>query len=666
MSGDEYSAGVAEDYRQALEELNQNLRVEIITLTNIAKESITHAAEISNVLRDHIEKSHPNKTLPALYVLDSIVKNVGKPYTLYLHSKLYSIFMGAYAKVDNATRRKMEEMLKTWKEPVPGAMGNTPVFGPDVTRPIENALIDARSKTYAAHQENMQRQQQLLGRPRVPMQFPVRDTPTPPGVRPGSQHSGPSYGQQAYPGPNGRLPPYDTSMPQTALPLPVSKGTIHLSSRAMPQYGAPVPMQQQQQQQQQPMRPPYPGYQGVFGAPPHGTSIDKLRADIHRLMQSERAEVTRFPHDLSRQTKLKALLDLELLIQRPDVPQEHLMLSASIPAHPINLQVLHNSTNSTNSAYNQAHAIAMSPVRARAAEAPKPAASLAADPLALLAMLKKTGVLAAAGSGPTPPSVGGNGNPTGATAPLLASTTSLADILAAVRPAEAMDPSSFLQPASLMQYRADYVQQLYGDLGPPCRLCGRRFKEDEQGRNKKTAHLDWHFRVNQRIAEAEKKGQHRSWYVTAEDWIKSRECTDEALAADADAAGSGEGGAHAQQQQQQQQQQQKQQQQGPKVQWIRAPDPGDTATNKVCPICQEEFDSEYMKEGGVDDWVWLDAVRVSGRVFHASCFAAAAKDRGATPAAAAAMVAASAAEPSVLGKRKMEDDNQPFRQKTQM
>lgn len=242
MSGDEYSAGVAEDYRQALEELNQNLRVEIITLTNIAKESITHAAEISNVLRDHIEKvsrevavggcvaaanmacqSHPNKTLPALYVLDSIVKNVGKPYTLYLHSKLYSIFMGAYAKVDNATRRKMEEMLKTWKEPVPGAMGNTPVFGPDVTRPIENALIDARSKTYAAHQENMQRQQQLLGRPRVPMQFPVRDTPTPPGVRPGSQHSGPSYGQQAYPGPNGRLPPYDTSMPQTALPLPVSK-----------------------------------------------------------------------------------------------------------------------------------------------------------------------------------------------------------------------------------------------------------------------------------------------------------------------------------------------------------------------------------------------------------------------------------------------------------
>lgn len=25
--------------------------------------------------------------------------------------------------------------------------------------------------------------------------------------------------------------------------------------------------------------------------------------------------------------------------------------------------------------------------------------------------------------------------------------------------------------------------------------------------------MDWHFRVHQRMAEAEKRGQHRSWYV---------------------------------------------------------------------------------------------------------------------------------------------------------
>jgi pre-mRNA cleavage complex 2 protein Pcf11 len=25
--------------------------------------------------------------------------------------------------------------------------------------------------------------------------------------------------------------------------------------------------------------------------------------------------------------------------------------------------------------------------------------------------------------------------------------------------------------------------------------------------------MDWHFRVHQRMAEAERRGQHRSWYV---------------------------------------------------------------------------------------------------------------------------------------------------------
>lgn len=54
---------------------------------------------------------------------------------------------------------------------------------------------------------------------------------------------------------------------------------------------------------------------------------------------------------------------------------------------------------------------------------------------------------------------------------------------------------------------------MYDDLGPPCAQCGRRFRTDEEGRAKKTAHMDWHFRIHQRIVEAEKRGQHRSWYV---------------------------------------------------------------------------------------------------------------------------------------------------------
>jgi pre-mRNA cleavage complex 2 protein Pcf11 len=65
----------------------------------------------------------------------------------------------------------------------------------------------------------------------------------------------------------------------------------------------------------------------------------------------------------------------------------------------------------------------------------------------------------------------------------------------------------------MFRIRRHLLPTLYDDLGVPCTQCGRRFKTDEEGKRKKMAHMDWHFRVHQRIAEAEKRGQHRSWYV---------------------------------------------------------------------------------------------------------------------------------------------------------
>jgi len=77
----------------------------------------------------------------------------------------------------------MDEMLKTWKEPVPGASDTRPVFARDVTSPIENALIKARTSAIQAHQEHTRSQQQLLGRGRPgPSPAPYRETPTPPNT----------------------------------------------------------------------------------------------------------------------------------------------------------------------------------------------------------------------------------------------------------------------------------------------------------------------------------------------------------------------------------------------------------------------------------------------------------------------------------------------------
>ena len=47
---------VAEDYRQALEDLSINSRLEISTLTNIARENADHGHAIAEVLQTHIKK----------------------------------------------------------------------------------------------------------------------------------------------------------------------------------------------------------------------------------------------------------------------------------------------------------------------------------------------------------------------------------------------------------------------------------------------------------------------------------------------------------------------------------------------------------------------------------------------------------------------------------
>lgn len=47
------------------------------------------------------------------------------------------------------------------------------------------------------------------------------------------------------------------------------------------------------------------------------------------------------------------------------------------------------------------------------------------------------------------------------------------------------------------------------------------------------------------------------------------------------------------------------------------PAPTGAAANAACPICQEKFETVWHDEA--QEWVWMDAVRVSGRVYHASC-----------------------------------------------
>lgn len=171
------------------------------------------------------------------------------------------------------------------------------------------------------------------------------------------------------------------------------------------------------------------------------------------------------------------------------------------------------------------------------------------------------------------------------------------------------------------------------------------------------AHMDWHFRVHQRGTEADKRGAHRSWYVDTkvshverllflsffffflptlrhvhwltrrQDWLKSREVVDsDHTAAEEDKAARASRAAA----------------EAAKPKYIAVPDPS-RGINNVCPICQDKFENKWLDTA--QEWVWLDAVLVGGRAYHASCHDEATRDRESTP--------RRTPEP-VLGKRKAE------------
>lgn len=186
------------------------------------------------------------------------------------------------------------------------------------------------------------------------------------------------------------------------------------------------------------------------------------------------------------------------------------------------------------------------------------------------------------------------------------------------------------------QYQPHLIASIYEQLGPQCTQCGRRFKTDEEGRKKKMAHMDWHFKAHQRLAEAEKRGQHRSWYVDNNDWLKSREAIDVDHPPSTGDASSSPG----------------KEKKEAKPKYIPVPD-ASSRINSVCPICQEKFENKWLDTA--QEWVWLDTILVGNRAYHYSCHAEATQARGSTP-----TYSRSTPEP-MHRKRKAEGDHKSHR-----
>uniref|UniRef100_A0A8C6X8V1 Pre-mRNA cleavage complex 2 protein Pcf11 n=1 Tax=Naja naja TaxID=35670 RepID=A0A8C6X8V1_NAJNA len=119
MSGGGAPEDACRDYQSSLDDLTFNSKPHINMLTILAEENVPFAKDIVSLIEAQIAKAPSNEKLPVMYLMDSIVKNVGREYLAAFTKNLVSTFVNVFEKVDENTRKSLFKLRSTWDEIFP-------------------------------------------------------------------------------------------------------------------------------------------------------------------------------------------------------------------------------------------------------------------------------------------------------------------------------------------------------------------------------------------------------------------------------------------------------------------------------------------------------------------------------------------------------------------
>ena len=103
------------EYAQGLQELTFNSKLIINNLTIIAGEQKVVAGAIVAAIEKHVLMCPAQHKLPAMYLMDSIMKNIGQPYVSLFEKNLVGLFLGVYRQVLPPEQLSLGKLAGTWR-----------------------------------------------------------------------------------------------------------------------------------------------------------------------------------------------------------------------------------------------------------------------------------------------------------------------------------------------------------------------------------------------------------------------------------------------------------------------------------------------------------------------------------------------------------------------